>query len=83
VLLGAVPVFALLALHERNVLWVIWSMIPLWTALDALNVAPAAFPARPVYAPSLAIIGVAMVNLLISLCVVFVPVAPRVAGLFP
>ena len=80
VLLLVVPVLMILIVRERNILWILWSMVSLWTAVDAWNVAKAAFLSRSVYTPTLVIIGLAVANLLLSLCVVFVPIAPWLVG---
>ncbi len=74
-LLGAAPAFMLVAVRERNTLWILWTMISLWTALDARNVAASAFSLRRRRAVR-GIVGLAALNLALSLCLVFLPIAP-------
>ncbi len=78
-LLIAVPGLALVAVRERNLLWILWSMIALWTILDAKNVAAFAFRVRRRRAVR-GIRGLAVCNLLISVWLIFAPIAPLLAG---
>lgn len=80
-LLIAVPGFAILAIRERNLLWIVWSMISLWAALDARNVAAFAFRARRRRAVR-GILGLAVCNLAISLWLMFGPIAPLLLARF-
>lgn len=77
-LLVAVPAFAILAIRERNLLWILWAMVSLWTALDVRNVAAFAFRLRRRRAVR-AIFGLAACNLLISVWLMFAPIAPLLA----
>ena len=76
----AVPILAVYAGREPSPLWIVWTVISLWGALDSRQIAAAAFPGWPLRNPSRLIGLLAALNLLVSLYAMFLALAPGVPG---
>ena len=72
----AVPILAVYAGREPSPLWIVWTVISLWGALDSRQIAAAAFPGWPLRNPSRLIGLLAALNLLVSVYAMLLALAP-------
>lgn len=75
VLLILVPSTVLLTARKASLAWLVWTIVSLWVALDAVQLTTLAFPERHSPTRAVAITMLAAVNMALSLALALLPTA--------
>ena len=75
VLLVLVPSTALLTARKASVAWLVWTIVSLWVALNAVQFTTLAFPERHSPKRDLVVIMIAVANMVLSLGLALLPTA--------
>ena len=75
VLLVLVPSTALLTARKASVAWLVWTIVSLWVALNAVQFTTLAFPERHSPKRALVVIMIAVANMVLSLGLALLPTA--------
>jgi hypothetical protein len=70
-----VPPAMMLTGFRPNLAWLAWTFVSLWVALDAVHLTMMAFPAHHSPLRSVAVTGLAVVNMVLSLAIALWPTA--------
>ena len=73
VLFILVPATALLTARKANPAWLVWAIVLLWVALNAVQFTTLAFPERHAPTRDLIVIMIAVVSMALSLCLALMP----------
>ncbi len=73
VLFILVPATALLTARKANLAWLVWTIVLLWVALNAVQFTTLAFPERHSPTRALVVIMIAVVSMVLSLCLALMP----------
>jgi hypothetical protein len=75
VLFVLVPPTVLLTARKASLAWLVWTIISLWVALDAVQLTTLAFPERHSPTRAIAVTMLAVVNMALSLALALLPPA--------
>jgi hypothetical protein len=75
VLLILVPSTVLVTAHKASLAWLVWTIVSLWAALDAVQLTTLAFPEHHSPTLAVAITILAVVNTALSLALALLPPA--------
>jgi hypothetical protein len=75
VLLVLVPPTVLLTVRKASLAWLVWTIVSLWVALNAVHFTTLAFPERHSPTRALIVIMIAVANMALSLGLAVLPTA--------